>query len=394
MQAQQWWAPVLSCRTPHGASRDEAPVDCAAAGLEAIGSGLFAAERDCAGGECGVQDCCVAADCHDAPGWISIHGFGCESMARNGRCARTEPDYCHADGVCPADACCSCGAPSTGAPVMSCATPHGASWDEAPVDCAAAGLAALPSFLFEAEQDCAGGECGLEECCVAADCHDLSASWRASRGSNDCDDQIRNNDCARTDPHACNAAGVCAAEACCGCGAPSMAPFMSCATPRGASWDEAPVDCAAAGLEAIAPSAFAAERGCAGAACGLEECCVAADCHDAPGWIISTLDVVQSEVIHTSVMYEGGCDEVVKYNVCGFCDDYRHDCTDNVSAFEACCGCGAGAPSAPLNTAAPSPPPPPPSSSDSSTNFNIPHSSTATVIAIFFFFFFFFSYSS
>jgi hypothetical protein len=87
-------------------------------------------------------------------------------MAQNGYCASTESQYCNADGVCPAAACCACGGGSTEL-LPSCATPTGASWDEPAIDCAAKARIALTAPAGPGE--CAGVACELDDCCRPAD---------------------------------------------------------------------------------------------------------------------------------------------------------------------------------------------------------------------------------
>ena len=41
----------------------EVPVDCAASGLTPIVSELFSAVRECSGGVCTVEECCVSERC-------------------------------------------------------------------------------------------------------------------------------------------------------------------------------------------------------------------------------------------------------------------------------------------------------------------------------------------
>jgi hypothetical protein len=152
-------------------------VDCAGANRIplALTPGFFDAEQACAGGACGLDDCCAPLHCHDAPGW-TVPGDGypgdCDAMARipgifNGYCAITESHYyCSADGACPAAACCACGGGSAEL-LPSCANPTGASWDEPAIDCATKARIALTAPADPGE--CAGVSCVLDDCCRPAD---------------------------------------------------------------------------------------------------------------------------------------------------------------------------------------------------------------------------------
>jgi hypothetical protein len=141
-------------------------VDCVGANRIplALTPGFFEAERACAGGVCGLDDCCAPPHCHDAPGWATSGEHDCDDVVRDGYCART--DYCSADEICPAAACCGCGGGSAEL-LPSCANPTGASWDGWAIDCAAAGR--IPSTPPAGPGECAGAACGLEDCCRPAD---------------------------------------------------------------------------------------------------------------------------------------------------------------------------------------------------------------------------------
>jgi hypothetical protein len=330
-------AAVLSCTTPM-AEWGEPPVDCAGANRIplALTPGFFDAERACAGGACGLDDCCAPLDCHDAPGWTTSAGSDCDGMARIGYCASTESWACSADGVCPAVACCACGAPPAAA-VLSCTTPM-AEWGETPVDCAGANsipLVLTPGF-FDTEQACVGGACGLHDCCAPPHCHD-APGWRTS-GGRDCDYLVQSGHCASTESDHCSADGVCPAAACCACGATPAAAVLSCATPM-AEWGEPPVDCAGANRIplALTPGFFDAEQVCAGGECGLDDCCAPLHCHDAPGW---------------RRRGGGDCDSMAQNGYCLSTELY-HRSADGVCPAAACCACGAPPATAVLSCATP-----------------------------------------
>ena len=117
----------MSCATPRGLRWEEDAVDCAAANRSPLA--LFGAARACTGGVCGLEECCVAEGCRDAPGWVAGYGgWECATIAQNGYCASTESSYCGADGgLCPGQACCACGGGS-----VARKAPDGAA---RPVDC-------------------------------------------------------------------------------------------------------------------------------------------------------------------------------------------------------------------------------------------------------------------
>jgi hypothetical protein len=120
-RAQGTEAAQPSCASPTGTPGEDR-VDCAAAGqpgLEPLAAEVFYAPRECGEAGCGVLQCCIAKDCHDMPGWVSSTSGNCDSANVFLNCAKTDSYYCSADGICPAQACCACGA-SSAAPVMSC----------------------------------------------------------------------------------------------------------------------------------------------------------------------------------------------------------------------------------------------------------------------------------
>jgi hypothetical protein len=110
-RAQGTEAAQPSCASPTGTPGEDR-VDCAAAGLEPLAAELFEAPRECGEAGCGISQCCVAAGCHDAPGWTTsalnrqayVYGADCDYVARNGHCASTESRFCTsaAGGLCPA----------------------------------------------------------------------------------------------------------------------------------------------------------------------------------------------------------------------------------------------------------------------------------------------------
>eukprot|EP01047_Picozoa_sp_COSAG01_P042200 COSAG01_NODE_3670_length_5810_cov_30.694099_3_plen_458_part_00 len=258
---------VMSCNTP-------LLVDCAAVGRRALAPELFGMKRECAGGVCGVEDCCAPPSCHDEPGWETCGEYGrydCHYIAREGECSSETEVSC--DGMKPSQACCACGGGSKES-YLSCRTPHGGlPGAETPVDCAAVGRVPLQESIFGAVQDCEGGECGVEDCCAPVHCHDVPG-WKTVLGNDDCSTSVSGY-CNNTNPSGKSSAGLFPAQACCGCGGGSLELFPSCDTPSGRSWDEPPVDCAAAHRLKGAPPAGPGE--CKGDICDLDDCCRPAD---------------------------------------------------------------------------------------------------------------------
>lgn len=312
---------VMSCFAPMGRSWEEDPVDCAVVGLNMLPMAMFERQQDCTGGVCSVADCCIPANCHATPSdWLSIAGHSCGDIANNGDCSSNDQTGVSADGVLAIDACCECGGGSSDI-IMSCVAPTGTSWAESPVNCAIAGLAPIPARLFEQERECEGGECSTVECCVPENCHNSPSDWTDAA----CSRTARRGWCFHP-TRGVSDGGVLATDACCECGGGSDEIFMSCATPTGSSWDEAPVDCSAVGRVPLPKQSFNMERDCEDEECGVTECCMPANCHASPTDWIS-----QSFQSCASVEESGNC-----------LDPENGVSADGTLATVACCECGGG----------------------------------------------------
>jgi hypothetical protein len=299
---------VVSCTNPTGAWTD-APVDCGAAGRRELVT--YSPTTACAAAAvCTVDDCCEPLFCQNNPRSApdelgcddedsSYNADSCTAWAANGECDMSSRGFmltnccascqslldtykgltCDAietHGLCTeADAtadCCGCGGGSEMA-ANTCTTPT-ATWGEPVVSCAEFGRAPLASFATIA---CATSTCGVDDCCVAAHCHDEPMGWRAADGST-CNQVEAAGRCESGAANAISNDGINAASACCGCGGGSDAAQASCATPHG-KWDRATMNCAKAGRARLA--AFESIT-CTEVPCTLDECCVKAHCRDAP----------------------------------------------------------------------------------------------------------------